>query len=229
MSRKTSWIRIGLIAPLLALGACASTFNSDVARFYQAPLPQGLSFNIVPLDQTKQGSLEFRQYAGLVSARLVQLGYRPVADGQTADVDVRLDYGVSPGREKIQSYPGFGGFGYPYGYGYGGFGYGFRSHYYGGFGYPYGYGGFGYPYGLGGFGYGPEITSTTIYTRGLTLDIVRAGQPTQKLFEGRVSSVGSDPRLPEVVPYLVDSLFKNFPGKSGATEQIKLPIASRRG
>jgi len=193
---------VGVAALLLA--GCATSFKSDVARFYSPALPKGETFQVVAIDPAKVGSLEFAQYADLVRNKLIAQGYRPVAQGETPTLDVRLDYGVSSGREQIRSTPtpAFGFYGLaPYGY------YGY---------YPYGRYGFG---GYGAFG-GSDISSRTIYTRGLNLEITKAGKPEEKLFEGRALSDGTDGRLTEVVPYLVQAMFEDFPGQSGVTQRV---------
>lgn len=199
----------------LLLAGCAANFKSDVARFYTPALPKGETFQVVASDPAKVGSLEFAQYADLVRNKLVAQGYRPAAQGETPTLDVRLDYGVSTGREQIRSTPtpAFGFYGLaPYGF------YGY---------YPYGRYGFG-GYGYGAFG-GSEVSSRTIYTRGMTLEITKAGKPEEKLFEGRALSDGSDGRLTEVVPYLVQAMFDDFPGQSGVTKRvvIKTPGKSK--
>ncbi len=193
---------VGVAALLLA--GCAARFKSDVARFYTPALPKGETFQVVASDPAKVGSLEFAQYAELVRNKLIAQGYRPAAQGETPTLDVRLDYGVSTGREQIRSTPtpAFGFYGLaPYGY------YGY---------YPYGRYGFG---GYGAFG-GSDISSRTIYTRGLNLEITKAGKPEEKLFEGRALSDGTDGRLTEVVPYLVQAMFEDFPGQSGVTQRV---------
>jgi len=49
-------------------------------------------------------------------------------------------------------------------------------------------------------------------------------EPNTVVFEGRVESVGRDKRLPEVMPYLVEALFTDFPGESGVTREIKVEV-----
>ncbi len=217
-----------LAAPalLLSLGACATPFRANVARFQQMPAPQGQTFAIQSADPQLQGGLEFSQYAALVAQRLGQLGYTPAAGGRNATLVVNLDYGVDNGSEKIVTTPGFGGYG-GFGYG-GGWGGGWRR---GGF----GYGGIGYGRGWGwgwndpffGGGWGPDVRSYTVYTSFLDMKISRAGDG-QRVFEGRARARSTTDSLPQIVPNLVDAMFTDFPGRSGEELRISIPPADRR-
>ena len=108
---------IGLLAApalaLVALSGCTNNFNANVARFQQLPAPQGQTFAVVADDPRLAGGLEFAQYAGLVSARMAQLGYVPASDPANANLIARMRYSVDPGREKVRSnnLGGFGGWG----------------------------------------------------------------------------------------------------------------------
>lgn len=202
--------RIPLIAALgLILASCSNSIRSDVARFHNLPAPSGESFLIVAKDEAKDGGLEFAQYAGLIRARLMDVGYRPVVEGTPALV-VEVDYRISDGEEKIRSRPGAG-----YGFGYGGYGG------YGGFGH-YSYHHYAYPYWPGYGAYASNIYSVTVYTRALEMDIIRADG--EKLFEGHAVSIGRDNRMPEIMPYLVQAMFTNFPGESGVTKVVEIEI-----
>lgn len=201
------------VALAATLGGCAQTIRSDVARFHQLAKPQGETFRIQPADPGKAGSLEFATYARQVADRLSQLGYRPAAEGDAAaQLDVRLDYEVSAGREKLETRSGthspyFGG----------GYWSNWSSPYWGN---RYGpWGGWGWDY--------PEVYSYTVYERKLSMTIAEA-QGGRKLFEGTVESVGKDNRLPEVMPYLVQSMFTDFPGQSGSTRHVKIELPSKR-
>lgn len=199
---------------LLLLAGCAEKFATDVSRFHRLPQSTGETFVIAPLDKSKEGSLEFASYAGLVAHRMVELGYHPVSNSDAPALIVKLDYGVGEGREKIESYGGYADYFYdPY---FHGFHHGFYGG--GGFGYGHGFGGFGYG------GYGNDVYSYTVYTRKVTLNIERA-QSGERLFEGRVVNVGRDDHLPEVMPYLVQAMFTNFPGDSGKTKRVVIDLA----
>jgi hypothetical protein len=211
-----------LLAIVTLASACGTTqIASDVARFHRLPAPQGETFRIVATDGAKKGSLEFDAYATQVTAKLVQAGFRPADAAATATYDVRLDYMISGGKEKLASRPVAGSaFNDPffYGSGYGRFGayYGYRGHH-------RFYDPFYSPFYGSAFNHQAEVYSYTVYTRKLNLDIVKAANG-DKLFEGKVESVGTDNRLPEVMPYLVQAMFTNFPGNSGVTQRVKIDV-----
>lgn len=200
---------------LLALSACATPFQADVARFQALPAPQGQSFVIQPADPANEGGLEFAQYAALIGQRLTSQGYTQAADPKAASLVVLVDYGVDHGVEKIQTSPGFG-----WGGGWGGWG--------GGFGRPYGWGWGGYH---GRFAWGwndpwgwdyPDVSSYTVFTSHLDMQIKRTVDG-QSLFEGHAKAHSRDDKLTTLVPNLVEAMFTNFPGRSGETVKITIP------
>lgn len=232
---------LSALAPLslLALGACATPFRADVARFQQLPQPAGQSFFVQAGDPDLQGGLEFQNYAALVSQRLTQQGYRPSDSRSSADLVVSLDYGVDTGREKIVSRPApfFGGWGGGWGgggWGRGGFGGGGfgGGRFGGGWGRSWAYGwndpfwGGGWGWG-GGFG-GSQIDSYTFYTSFLDMRISRSADG-QRLFEGHAKARSASDRLTELVPNLVDAMFTEFPGRSGEEIRITIPPPNRDG
>ena len=209
-------IAAGLL--LLLVAACASQIKTDVSRFHRTLPPPGETFQVVAADPRKQETLEFQTYAQYVAAEMIKQGYRQADGSAPAALQVRIDYGVSSGREKIATRPGVTYAPYYYDWGSRAF-------------YPYGWGwgGFGDPF-WGGPYSEPDVYSYTVYTRELTMDIFRAASGDAKpvmLFEGRVESVGKDNRLPEVMPYLVQAMFTDFPGTSGVTKQITIDMPSR--
>lgn len=209
-------LKLTLPLALLAVGACAPTFEARVARFQALPPQQGQSFSIEPREADK-GGLEFSTYANLVRERLVANGFRDAGNGGQPDLIVQLDYSVGPPREAVRSRPGFG-----YG-GFGGFGAG-----------PWGpWGGYGWsPYwggwGAGGFGWGgygggfgaPEVYSVTQYNSQAALRILRAADK-QSLFEGRAETISTSNNLTRLVPNLITAIFTNFPGNSGETVRVR--------
>lgn len=198
-----------LLVLAFLLSACATTIKSDVTTFHNLPAPNGQTFAIQPADPSMKGSLEFEQYAGLVRGRLIDYGFRADSSG-SPDLIVRMSFGISEGEEKIRSYPGYDPF-YAFGYGYFG-----HYPYYGGFWGPY------YPY---SYGYSNYVSSYTVYTRRLELTI--SDRNGQRLYEGRTISVGRDNSLPQVMPYLVQAMFTDFPGQSGVTKRVAIDTGDR--
>jgi hypothetical protein len=210
-----------LIAPamLLALGACATGFPTEVSRFQAMPAPQGQTFVVQAAKAEDRGGLEFSQYADLVRRNLTALGYAEASSAQAASFVVTLDYGVDQGRERVVATPdpfddpwGYRGFGYrPYfsrfGYGaYGGFGRYRGSPFFWGWHDPF-------------WGGGYDVTSYTLYTSFLDMDIRRTADG-QSLFEGHAQARSRTDELPVLVPNLVEAMFTGFPGNSGETVHI---------
>ncbi|HEX7712332.1 MAG TPA: DUF4136 domain-containing protein [Sphingomonadaceae bacterium] len=202
---------------LLALAACATTFNSNVTRFQsQLPPPQGQTFAVVAGDPSLSGGIEFGQYAQLVAAQLEKYGYRQAASPADADMIVRFDYGVDSGRERVART----GFGYdpfwsPW-YGYRPVVWAGRHHAHVAY----------VPFQPWGWGWNEPwfddgIDSYTVYTSGIGLKIDRKADG-QRLFEGRAQAVSTSNRLQYLVPNLIEAMFTNFPGNSGETERISV-------
>jgi hypothetical protein len=209
-------------APLLmlALAACATTFSSDVTRFQsQLPPPQGQTFAVVADDPALAGGIEFGQYAQLVAVQLQKYGYQPAASPKDADLLVRFDYGVDKGHDRVtRSAFARDPFWSPW-YSYRPVIWGGRHHRYIGY-VPTGPWGWGWndPW-FDGFDGGYD--SYTVYTSGIGLKIDRAADG-KRLFEGRAEAVSLSNRLQYLVPNLVEAMFTNFPGNSGATERISV-------
>jgi len=204
---------LALAAPamLLALSACATGFPAQVSRFQAMPAPQGQTFVIVPADGERQGGLEFSQYADHVRRNLIALGYGEARGRGDASLIVTLDYGVDNGRERVEAHPD------PFGYG---FGYrGFGRPYFSRFGY---YGRHRSPFFWGWhdpFWGGYDVTSYTVYTSFIDLDIRRASDG-ESLFEGTAQARSRTDELPVLVPNLIEAMFTGFPGNSGETVRI---------
>ena len=222
MSFKRLLISIAAPVALLGLSACATGLPTQVSRFQAMPAPAGQTFVIRAEDRDKNGGLEFSQYANLVRQNLVALGYREAASDGDATFIVTLNYGVDQGRERVVSYPDpFGGpwrgWGRPYysRFGYGGFGR-YRSPFFWGWGDPF-------------WGGGYDVSSYTVYTSFLEMDIRRASDG-QSLFEGNAQARSRSNELPRLVPNLVEAMFTGFPGNSGETLRITvMPEREQRG
>ncbi len=208
------------LALLVTVAGCAPTFEARVARFSALPPPSQQTFTIESRDPRDSG-LEFATYANLVRQKLIGLGYGEPANPTDATLVVQLDYTVGPPREKIQTRPGFGGWGGGFGGwggGFGGWGGGFGGWGYRGIGWnPYWGGGFG---GWGGGWGGPEVYSVTQYNSRLAMKILRASDKAS-LFEGRAETISDTNNLTRLVPNLVTAIFTNFPGNSGETVKVR--------
>ena len=208
---------------LAALSGCAQTFDARVNRFSMLPpAPQGETFIIQPVDPKLEGSIEFRSYAGLVAQELQRFGYRPAVDSRSANLVVALDYYVDNGRERVTTTPGFTGWGWG----------GYWGHPFGGWGWRRGgWGGWGGGWGLydpfWGPGWGADVRSYTVYESQLRMEISRTNGG-ERVFEGTARATSRSDDLPWLVPNLVQAMFTGFPGNSGQTIKVSIPMPSRR-
>lgn len=209
------------------LASCTQSIRTNVSRFHQLPQPNGEKIAIVPMDPSFNGSLEFANYAALVGNELGRFGYVP-ANGEEPDLIVELEFGVDDGRQVTRVSPSMIGYGYYggfYGAPYGRF---YRPWY--GYHRPFMYGGGFYhpaywdPFGYYPLGMGPSVRTYTNFTRHLKMVIKPNQDGALNLYEGEVKSVGRNNNLHEVMPYMVQAFFTNFPGESGGSERISVEI-----
>lgn len=208
-------LRVLLLVFAAALVAgCASQLRTSVTRFHQLPPPARQTFIVIAGDEQKDGSLEFHQYAADASYQLEALGFAP-AGGADPDLIVRLDYGISPPREKTRREGGASPF-------YGGMFFGGWP-YYGPYWYsPHGFAGWGY-----GFSYYPYEYSYTVFDTVAEISIEKNGGPV--VFEGRAGTTTRKNDLAKTVPALIRALFTGFPGRSGETVTVKVPLEEKGG
>jgi hypothetical protein len=208
---------------VLALAGCASTkfVTSDVTRYHAlTEAPQGKTYAIVALDEDQESSFAFKQFGDQMNQRLSALGLKQYtgSGGPTnADYVVTLRYAVyGPTADVRTRYSGFGpgprmGFGFGYGYG------------------PYwGRGPFGY------MGYDPfwddtiDIETRQLFTRRVEVNVFRASSYNsdrkERVFEGRAVSSGANGQIEPVMPYILDAIFQEFPGRSGETRTVSVEV-----
>ena len=183
-----------LIAVLgLMLSACSTSgFRADVSRFHQLAPASGESFQVIPGANVEDG-IEFKSYLGLLVDRLGTAGYQPSFTAPP-QYQMFLDYGSrADPNYRPRSGPTIG-------IGIGGFG----SH-------------------VGG-GVGTTIDTSDndgiYYLHSVNL-VINDAKTGQRLYEGTASGYGKG-GINNVMPYLLDALFADFPGPSGTTNTVKL-------
>lgn len=209
-----------LVAVVLLSSGCAGRLHlvSDVTAFHDLPRQfSGETFVIYPADRSKTNSQEFFAYAGMVSDQLEKKGLRRMKPepNLTPDFAIVVAYGIDNGRPLTFSYPVIGqtGGGYTF----------HQGSVYGSTGGSARYSGTSYSpaqFGVVGTGVGTE----TIYKRLLFIDILDGPALKQgkevKRFEGRLRSEGASGHLPAVMPKMIESLFKDFPGETGKARRV---------
>lgn len=199
----------------LLLSGCVSVIRSEVTAFHQWPVGmQGQRFVFAPSTE-QANSLEYQSYAQLIRKQLKILGLEEAVTSEAAQLKVDFSTRIS-GRDVrvvdtvlVDSWSGM-----PW------YGPGFYSPY-------WGFPGYGYPFYGPGWGGVPvareQETRYTVFHRELTLKITDA-ESVRSLYEVTVRSDGREGNLAKVMPYLVASAFKDFPGKSGVPQVVELKM-----
>ena len=210
-------MRLIIVVLIAALVSGCMVVRSNISVFHDLPpTTQELKYAALPL-KGQEGSLEHKSYENLVKAKLNKRGYveTSVAD---ADVIVFLDYEIDRGREVVSSYPIIAQTGISSSDTTG------TVTNYGGYAT---YSGTTYhtpTYGVVGTG----TRSDTVFTRFLRLDFVDradlAAGRVIKRYEAKVVSVGSRGQIAAVMPAMIKALFEDFPGKSGSTRRVDVPM-----
>jgi hypothetical protein len=226
---RTRPVRTRLLAPLLVLAAllagCASTVATQVTPFHDLTGSlAGQRFVIVPTPE-QQSSLEFGTYADLVREALVAQGLVDAGTRRdSADLGVSLAYeviGRAPGmRSGTSGHVGIGA-------GSGGFSMG-------GIGF-----GIGFPIGGGSSGDANfqrtlQVRIDRLGTGGETAPAASApavpgqAKPSARVFEARAISEGPSASIAPVMAAMVRAIFDDFPGQSGRTRVVRVPLEDAR-
>jgi hypothetical protein len=216
-----------ILAAAMMLGVLAGCATSkyvvaDVTRFHT--LSAGLSgrtFAIVAVSPDQEQSIAFHNFADVINGRLTAMGmnqYQGNAGPQAADYVINLHYGVTGPTPDVRTRGGYGRgwYGPQFGFGYSHWGR---------------HSGFGINY---GFPYDPfwdddiYIDTRQLFVRRVELDIYRGSSYTsdrkERVFEGRAISSGLNGQIEPVMPYMLDAIFRDFPGPSGTTNTVRVEV-----
>ncbi len=205
------------------LAGCSTSkvIVSDVTRFHTMATAsefRGKTFAIAALDADQQQSIAFRAFADKINAELTTMGmtqYTGSNGPAAADYVVNLHYGVTgPTADVRAEWMGPTWYGPHYGFGYGVWG----RH--SAFGFNYGYDPF--------WDDRYYVTTRQTFVRRLALDIYRGdtynSNDKRRVFEGRAISAGLNGQIEPVMPYMIDAIFRDFPGPSGATMTVRVEV-----
>jgi hypothetical protein len=203
-----------LLAALVLAGCTAApVLRTEVTRFHQweAAEPRTVAFRRDgPLAQT----LEHRSYERLVAGRLAALGFAEAEPG-VARYQVAFSYQAvgEPGRVTEFWTPGGFGPGYAYGPWLGP-----RPMY------PFAYGRFDPLWAMPPV---PMSRDVVLWRHELKLDLfdTRSDPPAgRKVYESRAVAVADSQALPRLMPGLVAGALADFPGTSGETRRLEVPL-----
>ncbi len=197
----------------LLLAGCATTIRSEVTAFHQ--WPAALSGQAYVFTRPAPPDLERQNYEALLRTQLAKLGLREAAAGEAPALTVAMAYQVN-GRDVrvIETVLVDPWYGTPW------YGPGYYTPY-------WGWPGYGHPF------YGPmwptmpvareQVRQYTVFHRELKVRIDDAVK-NQSLYDVTVKSAGQEGNLAVVMPYLMDSAFRDFPGKSGTPRVVELKM-----
>lgn len=208
------WKLIFLTLVITLLAGCGTTrLQGAVTRFHTLD-GSPKTFAIFPLEN-QQDSLEFRAYAKTLSNELMAKGWKEEL-AETADVAIFLEYAIG-GKTVTRSYPIFKQV----------------------------------PFGnatttgtisssgqiqatttqattlaVAGTGtYTDEVFVREVNLKMFSMPIWRASKKMEPVFDGTINSTGTTGQLPVVMPTLIRALLHEFPGRSGSSTTVALPIS----
>jgi hypothetical protein len=211
LRRLARAVGLGIVAVLAAGCAGVPTVTGEVTRFHrwENAEPRTFAFRT---DAQRAGSLEYASYEAHLRERLVALGFSPVSPAE-ARYQLSLDFSAAAEPRRVIDAWGASPFGpYPLRVGPG-----FPA-----------YRRYDPWWSLPPV---PIVTDLTVWRHDVRLDVwdVRIGPAGgSKVFEATASAVAGVEALPRLVPALVDALLAGFPGPSGVTQHIEVPLPPRR-
>jgi hypothetical protein len=212
--RSATLRRLALAAVAAMAVGCASppAMRGEVTRFHAWRAEAPLTFAFAPT-AAQAASLEHRSYEQLARARLLALGFTEAArDGARYRVEMTWQVTTEPRRvtEYWPSPYGFGPAWTPW--------QGPR---------PYG-GGLWRADPWWGLGPVPISYDVTLFRHELRVDLFDR-QPREavarKVYESRATTLARTESMPRLMPALVQAVFDDFPGESGSTRSVEIPLS----
>jgi len=198
--------RLGLGLAALVLAACASTVSSERTVFHEWPAAVGeRSFRMVRAEG-QADSLAHANFERIVRAELIAAGFEETPNP-------RFEVGFSYGSHEFFTRSAGGYYYPPYFSPYVGFGYGG----------PHAFLSFSAP--LSWWAYDRDERR---YERRLSLTMKDlAAQPPRRVYEATAINTGLSPDMTSALPYMVRALLADFPGQSGSTRWVDVPVQTQ--
>lgn len=204
----------GLFVCVLALSGCV-TMRTNVTTFHGVNHSERGTIVVTPVNDEQKSSLAFQSHSNLLLQKLIAVGYAAAQDANPGQYVAFMTYGIDSGKTSTSVVPIYGQTG----------------------------GGTSFTSGnvTSSFGSSYNFNSTTTqmptygmvgavpvkrteYTRELNIDIYRSGEKPVKVYEIRAKSAGSCGNINAVVPAMIESVFKNFPGTSGKAVTVDVEV-----
>ena len=184
---------------VLILASCASSIKNNVTRFHKLPPPSGQTIEVIAMDPTLQQSIEFGSYAEMIGNKLGTVGYNPPT-GDATHYIAEISYTIVPlndtvieNRSPVSVGVGMGSGGYRRGTS---VGVGISS----------------------SFG---SSNNTAQYISALSMNIIDLSTG-ERLYEGHVESINRNQNLAQIMPFMIEALFQDFPGENGSSNTVKV-------
>ena len=208
MSSMRMWLAGVAAGAVLLLAGCATPLRGQLTAFHEWPAEAPRTYRFVRAG-TQRDSLEHATWEKALRAELARAGFEEAPNPRFA---IGFDYRVSRQLGRfVDPYPMV----YPYVW-LGSWG----SH-----------GGvtFGGPWPWWGPGYYPVEQSRVWYEYRLRIEIDDlAARPTRRVYEGTAISDGLDSASGDVLPLLARAILGDFPGPSGVTRRVEVPIEPKQ-
>ncbi len=198
--------RLAFVSVVVALAACASPVRNAVTVYHE--WPASLTERTFRIADPEEGAddLAYRTFRAIVRDRLVAAGFvpspRPALEVAFSYRETRETGQVIESVPVVTSHVSIGSW-----WRHGGLSVGFPLYW-------------GWP--------AYEVARpVNVYERRLTLEIadLRAGEP-RRVYQASASNQGGTPAAAEALPYLVDAILDDFPGRSGVARHVSF---ERRG
>ena len=224
-AHKTRFLTATLALGLSLLTGCASVLHTQVTNFQAWPADAaGSSFSISTASEAesgKWGDLERQSYEAQVAQALQAQGLKPAAAGSKARFQATLRLDTKHENRTFSEPVYVPAYGVPYGNGY------------------WGGGVWGDPYFEDGVFARPWLPvyagerrySVPVEIHLLSVRIVdQQRKPAADsvagpvVFEAAAQYAGGPVAMPQLMPYLLRSVFDGFPGKNGEVRQLQIPL-----
>lgn len=191
---------------LFLTSACGQLVKSDITVYHALPPQVSLKYKIASLPE-QENSLEHQHYVNIVKQHLNALGF--IENETDASVLVAILYGMDNGRIRTSHIPIYGQTGVSSSTTVG------SMQTVGNLGMYTGTTTYNPTYGITG----SQVISSTEFTTTLRLLLIDKKAISEnkfiRIYDGKAISSGSYDNVSIVLPVMIESLFEDFPGKSG--------------
>lgn len=203
---------IGVMLIVATTSGCV-TMRTNLTTFHGANHNERGSITVLPVSESEKNSLAFKSHSEALMRKLIGAGYVATDNSSASQYVAFMTYGIDTGKTTTSVVPLYGQTG----------------------------GGTSMTTGniSNNFGRTYNFNSTTTqmptygvvgampvkrteYLRELNIDIYKMSEKPTKTYEIRAKSIGSCGNINAVVPAMIESVFKNFPGVSGKPISVEV-------